>query len=379
MIQASVSRMELFNSCPFNHFIRYGLKLKDRKIFRLEAPDIGDLFHAALKHISEMVNEQNISWANLSKAQCEKMAKQAVDDLAPKLQNEILLSSQRHHYIKRKLEQIITRASFVLSEHAKLSGFSPLELELAFGQKGKLPPLSFSLKNGKKMELVGRIDRVDKAIDENGDMFLRVIDYKSSEKDLNLNEVYFGLSLQMLTYLDIIMTYSKELVETNAIPAGMLYFHVHNPMVNSTKMMTLEQIEEELMKKFKMNGLLLSDQNVLRLMDQSLESGSSQIISAGIKKDGTLTKNSKVATMDEFENLRSYVRKLYEKTGNAIIDGNVEITPYKMKDKKNCTFCPYRSICQFDESMENNCYRVLPQQSNEQVLELIRKEVQVNE
>jgi ATP-dependent helicase/nuclease subunit B len=379
MIQASVSRMELFNSCPFNHFIRYGLKLKDRKIFRLEAPDIGDLFHAALKHISEMVNEQNISWANLSKAQCEKMAKQAVDDLAPKLQNEILLSSERHHYIKRKLEQIITRASFVLSEHAKLSGFSPLELELAFGQKGKLPPLSFSLKNGKKMELVGRIDRVDKAIDENGDMFLRVIDYKSSEKDLNLNEVYFGLSLQMLTYLDIIMTYSKELVETNAIPAGMLYFHVHNPIVNSTKMLTLEQIEEELMKKFKMNGLLLSDQNVLRLMDQTLESGSSQIISAGIKKDGTLTKNSKVASMDEFENLRSYVRKLYEKTGNAIIDGNVEITPYKMKDKKNCTFCPYRSICQFDESMENNCYRVLPQQSNEQVLELIRKEVQVNE
>lgn len=375
-IQASVSRMELFNSCPFNHFIRYGLQLKDRKIYRLEAPDIGDLFHAALKHISEIVNEQNITWASLSKEQCEKLAKQAVEDLAPKLQNEILLSSERHHYIKRKLEQIITRASFVLSEHAKVSGFSPIELELAFGPKGKLPPLSFPLKNGKKMELVGRIDRVDKAKDENGNMFLRVIDYKSSEKDLNLNEVYFGLSLQMLTYLDIIMTYSNELVESKATPAGMLYFHVHNPMVNSTKMLTLEQIEEEWMKKFKMNGLMLSDQNVLKLMDQTLESGSSQIVSAGIKKDGTLTKNSKVASMDEFENLRSYVRKLYEKTGNAIIDGNVEITPYKMKDKKNCAFCPYRSICQFDESMENNCYRVLPQQSNEQVLELIRKEVQ---
>jgi ATP-dependent helicase/nuclease subunit B len=378
-IQASVSRMELFNSCPFNHFIRYGLRLKDRQIYRLEAPDIGDLFHAALKHISEMVNEQNITWANLSKAQCEKLAKQAVRDLAPRLQNEILLSSDRNHYIKRKLEQIITRASFVLSEHAKLSGFSPIELELAFGQSGKIPPLSFSLKNGKKMELVGRIDRVDKAVDENGNVFLRVIDYKSSEKDLNLNEVYYGLSLQMLTYLDIIMTYSNELVETNATPAGMLYFHVHNPMVNSTKMLSLEQIEAELMKKFKMNGLMLNDQNVIRLMDQSLESGNSQIISAGIKNDGSLTKNSKVASMDEFENLRLYVRKLYEKTGNAIIDGEVEITPYKMKDKKNCAFCPYRSVCQFDESMENNHCRVLPSQSNEQVLELIGKEVRENE
>jgi ATP-dependent helicase/nuclease subunit B len=144
-------------------------------------------------------------------------------------------------------------------------------------------------------------------------------------------------------------------------------------------MLTLEQIEAELMKKFKMNGLMLSDQNVIRLMDQSLESGNSQIISAGIKNDGSLTKNSKVASMDEFENLRLYVRKLYEKTGNAIIDGEVEITPYKMKDKKNCAYCPYRSVCQFDESMENNHYRVLPSQSNEQVLELIGKEVRENE
>ncbi|MDP4085058.1 MAG: helicase-exonuclease AddAB subunit AddB [Bacillota bacterium] len=377
-IQASVSRMELFNSCPFSHFIRYGLRLKDRRIFRLEAPDIGDLFHAALKYISETVNDQNISWANLTKNQCEILAKQAVDALAPRLQNEILLSSERHHYIKRKLEQIITRASFVLSEHAKVSGFSPIELELAFGAGGKLPPLSFSLKNGKKMELVGRIDRVDKAVDRN-EVFLRVIDYKSSEKDLNLNEVYYGLSLQMLTYLDIIMTYSNELVEMEATPAGMLYFHVHNPMVNSTKLLTLDQIEEELMKKFKMNGLLLNDQNVIQLMDQSLETGNSQIVSAGIKKDGTLTKASKVATMDDFGNLREYVHKMYEKTGNAIIDGNVEIAPYKMKGNKNCYVCPYKSICQFDESMEKNEYRLLIPQPNEKVLELIRKEVKENE
>ncbi|MCQ6281008.1 helicase-exonuclease AddAB subunit AddB [Bacillus sp. EB600] len=377
-IQASVSRMELYNGCPFSHYARHGLKLRERQIFRLEAPDIGELFHAALKHIAEIVNEQNISWANLTKEQCEHLAKQAVSALAPRLQNEILLSSARHHYIKRKLEQIITRASFVLSEHAKLSGFSPLELELGFGPKGKLPPLSFSLKNGKKMELVGRIDRVDKAVDEKDSVYLRIVDYKSSEKDLNLSEVYFGLSLQMLTYLDIIMTYSNELVQMEATPAGVLYFHVHNPIIHSSKMLTIEQIEEELLKKFKMNGLMLSDQNVIRLMDQSLESGNSQIISAGIKKDGTLTKNSKVASMNEFEDLRHYVRELYVKTGNEIIDGNVEIAPYKLKEKTPCTFCAYKSVCQFDEAIENNHYRNLTPQSNEAVFELIRREEKEN-
>ena len=94
-------------------------------------------------------------------------------------------SSNRHTYIKRKLEQIISRASIILSEHAKVSGFSPVGLEIAFGPKRELPPLSFQLRNGTKMELIGRIDRVDKAEDENG-VYLRIIDYKSSAKELNL-------------------------------------------------------------------------------------------------------------------------------------------------------------------------------------------------
>ncbi|MGZ4159239.1 MAG: helicase-exonuclease AddAB subunit AddB, partial [Neobacillus sp.] len=378
-IQASVSRMELFNGCAFSHFAGHGLKLRERQIFRLEAPDIGELFHAALKQISDMVNEQNISWAGLTKKQCEELSREAVNTLAPKLQNEILLSSERHHYIKRKLEQIITRASLVLSEHAKVSGFSPIGLEVGFGPKGKLQPLNFSLRNGKKMELAGRIDRVDQARDENNNVFLRVIDYKSSEKDVNLGEVYYGLALQMLTYLDIVMTHSKELVELEATPAGVLYFHVHNPMINSTKLLSMDEIEKEIMKKFKMNGLMVSDQNVIRLMDQSLESGDSQIISAGINKDGNLSKRSKVASINEFENLREYVRNLYQKTGNAIIEGDVDIAPYKLKNKTPCTFCSYKSVCQFDESIESNHYRILPRQTNEQVLELIRKELAENE
>jgi ATP-dependent helicase/nuclease subunit B len=143
-------------------------------------------------------------------------------------------------------------------------------------------------------------------------------------------------------------------------------------------MLTMEQIEAELLKKFKMNGLMLSDQHVIHLMDQSLESGNSQIISAGIKKDGTLTKSSKVASMNEFEELRHYVRELYVKTGNEIIDGNVGIAPYKMKEKTPCTFCAYKSVCQFDESNENNHYRILNPQSKETVFELIRREGQEN-
>ncbi|MBM7653736.1 helicase-exonuclease AddAB subunit AddB [Neobacillus cucumis] len=379
VIQASVSRMELFNGCAFSHFAQHGLKLRERQIFRLEAPDIGELFHAALKKIAETVNEQNLSWAELSRQQCEHLSKEAVKALAPKLQNEILLSSERHHYIQRKLEQIITRASIVLSEHAKVSGFSPIGLELGFGPNGEMPPLSFTLKNGKRMELAGRIDRIDQAKADDDSVFLRVIDYKSSEKDVNLTEVYYGLALQMLTYLDIVMTNSTELVEMKASPAGVLYFHVHNPFINTKKMLTIDEIENEIMKKFKMNGLMLSDQRVIQLMDQTLESGDSHIVAAGIKKDGHLSKKSKVASLEEFNQLRNHVRTIYQKTGNDIINGKIDITPFKLKDKKPCTFCSYKSVCQFDESMDSNQYRILTPYSKDEVLELIKGEVSINE
>ncbi|UII56938.1 helicase-exonuclease AddAB subunit AddB [Cytobacillus spongiae] len=378
LIQASVSRMELFHSCPFSHFVQHGLKLRDRQIFRLEAPDIGDLFHAALKYIAETIMTQNQSWGDLSKAQLEQLAKQAVEMLAPKLQNEILLSSNRHHYIKRKLENIISRASFVLSEQAKASGFSPIGLELGFGPKAQLPPLAFSLNNGTKMELVGRIDRVDKAEHSDG-VFLRIIDYKSSSKDLAVSDVYYGLALQMLTYLDIIITHSKSLIGKTADPAGVLYFHVHNPLVNAKKVMTLDEIEDEIFKKFKMNGLMLGEDQVIRLMDNTLESGDSSIVAAGIKKDGSLSKRSKVASKEEFNLLRNYVRKQYLTTGNAITEGTLHISPYKMKDRTPCTFCSYKSVCQFDESLEQNEYRVLLPQSKDDVLAKIREEVNKNE
>lgn len=374
-IIASVSRMELFHSCPFSHFISHGLRLRERDVFRLEAPHIGDLFHGALKWIADEVNSRNLSWASLTKEQCEWLAKEAVAFLAPKLQNQILLSSNRYFYIKRKLEQVIGRASQVLSSHAKSSGFSPVGIELAFGPHKELPPFAFTLKNGTKMQLQGRIDRVDKAEDEHG-VYLRVIDYKSSSRGLDLNEVYHGLSLQMLTYLDIIITHSQALIGTDASPAGVLYFHLHNPMIDSNRILTLDEIEKEILKKFKMKGLLLGDPDIVRLMDTSLETGNSHIVTAGINKDGRLSSNSResLASEDDFKVLRRYVRNLYKESGNRIISGDVGIEPYKLQDQTPCQFCSYRPVCQFDQSLDSNNYRIIPQQKSSEALERIREE-----
>ncbi|MEH6973911.1 helicase-exonuclease AddAB subunit AddB [Bacillus sp. JJ675] len=372
-IQGSVSRMETYKACPFSHFASHGLKLKERQFFKLEAPDIGQLFHSALKLISDRLHELKLDWRDLTKEQCDTLSSDAVERLAPRLQKEILLSSNRHHYVKQKLQKIIARVSGILSEHAKASGFAPVGLELGFGGNGPLPPMRFTLKNGCTMELVGRIDRVDKAESSKG-LLLRIVDYKSSDKGLDLAEVYYGLALQMLTYLDLSITYSAEWLGMKASPAGVLYFHVHDPMIQASVPLSLDEIEKEIFKKFKMKGLLLGDREAIKLMDTALEQGRSDIISAGLKKDGSLRSDSDVVTEDDFHLLRRHVRRTFQKAGEEITDGNVSIEPYKLKDRTPCTYCAFKSFCQFDESLEENEYRVLKPEKDNVILEWLKKE-----
>ncbi|MED2943990.1 helicase-exonuclease AddAB subunit AddB [Bacillus swezeyi] len=372
-IQGSVSRMETYKACPFSHFASHGLRLKERQFFKLEAPDIGQLFHSALKLISDRLHELKLDWRDLTKEQCDTLSSDAVERLAPKLQKEILLSSNRHHYVKQKLQKIIARVSGILSEHAKASGFAPVGLELGFGGNGPLPPMRFTLKNGCTMELVGRIDRVDKAESSKG-LLLRIVDYKSSDKGLDLAEVYYGLALQMLTYLDLSITHSADWLGMKASPAGVLYFHVHDPMIQVPVPLGLDEIEKEIFKKFKMKGLLLGDQEAIRLMDTTLEQGRSDIISAGLKKDGSLRSDSAVVSEEDFHFLRRHIRRTFQEAGEEITDGKVSIEPYKLKDKTPCTYCSFQSFCQFDESLEENEYRKLKPEKDNVILERLKKE-----
>ncbi|TDL35360.1 helicase-exonuclease AddAB subunit AddB [Jeotgalibacillus sp. S-D1] len=372
-ILASVSRMEKLNSCAFSHFASHGLKLKERSVYRLESPNIGELFHAALKWISEQLIIRKIDWKKVTRELCNQLAREAVAHLAPKLQHEILLSSNRYHYIAKKLEAVIGQASYIISEHARSSGFVPIGVEVGFGPRQELPPLEFKLSNGTTMQLQGRIDRVDTAsIDER--VYLRVIDYKSSARDLDFTEIYYGLSLQMLTYLDIALSNSKQLVKAEADPAGILYFHLHNPMIKSKKRLSLDEIEEEMLKQYKMKGLVLGDEEAVRLMDQTLEQGQSSIISAGLKKDGSLRSDSKTASRGQFQAMRNHTRELFQSSGDRIMTGDVKIDPYEFKKRTPCQFCSYRPVCQFDPALEDNQYRQLQTKNPEDLLMSLREE-----
>lgn len=369
-LRASVSRMERFVSCPFAHFASHGLRLKERQLYRLEAPDIGQLFHAALSQMAVRMKEDNRRWGELSPEECKQAAGNVVDMLAPRLQGEILNSSKRYRYIARKLKDIVGRAAIVLGEHARRGSFEPVGLEIDFGPGKPLPPLQFTLDNGCTMEIIGRIDRVDKAEGEQG-VLLRVIDYKSSQTDLRLHEVYYGLSLQMLTYLDVLLTHAETWLGETALPGGTLYFHVHNPLLQTANGMSRDQANEQLFKRFKMKGLVLADREAVSLMDATLDKGYSQVIPVAVKADGGFYSNAAVATPEQWDTLRQAVRGTIRRIGTRITDGEVAIEPYRIAHKTACAHCSYKPVCQFDELIEGNEFNSLLKPDKERVWSLL--------
>ncbi|WP_370519519.1 helicase-exonuclease AddAB subunit AddB [Listeria sp. PSOL-1] len=373
-IHASVSRMEKFFSCQFQHFAQYGLKLEERATYQLQPVDIGEVFHGAMEWISVKLEEMSIDWGDLDASDCETLATQAMNYLAPKLQHEILLSSNRMAYIKYKLLNIITRTTKVLNEQAKISGFKPIGLEINFGLGGKIPPMKIPLKQNHELLLQGRIDRIDQAESE-GRAFLRIIDYKSSAHDLSLPAVYYGISLQMLTYLDVVTTNAEKLVGKTAEPAGVLYFHMHNQRINASLPLTDQELQNELQKSYRMKGLILSDPVSVNLMDETLENGkSSLVVPAELKKDGLLSSRSKTATKEQFDQLRHFIRGKYQEAGNQILNGKVFINPYKLRDATPCHFCPFRSVCQFDPATGNDHYRYFKNEKPSIILEKMKHE-----
>ena len=218
------------------------------------------------------------------------------------------------------------------------------------------------------IEIVGKIDRLDSAQNEDG-KYIRIIDYKSSNKNLDLNKMVTGLQKQLLTYIDVMAK------KTNKEPVGMLYFNLIDPIVSKNQNLSDEEIEEEIRKAFKMKGLILSDIKVIKMMDKTLDSGASNIIPVTLDKSGNISNlRSSVITKEEFTLLQNKIRRLIKQISKEILSGRIEIKPtYSGKEKKSaCEYCPYKIICGFNS--KENSYSYIPNKTKDEIFENLKKE-----
>ncbi|WP_136479264.1 helicase-exonuclease AddAB subunit AddB [Acetivibrio thermocellus] len=369
---SSVSRLEKYTACPFAFYVQYGLGAKERQIYSLRPPDVGTFMHAVIEKFSRMVAKRNISWRDLDRDWCSEKVSEIVDEMLEKMQGSGIAASRRYTALTLRLKRVVARAVWLIAEHIRRSSFEPVAYEVGFGENGKYPPIVIELDSGEKIHLTGRIDRVDALKTEDG-TYLRIVDYKSGGKDFKLSDVFCGLQIQLITYLDALWE-SGEADENNPVlPGGVLYFKIDDPIIRGNGRMTEEEIEKAIMKQLRMKGLLLADVKLIREMDKDIE-GSSMIIPATVNKDGSLGKNTSAATMEQFKLLRKYVRKLLKNLCEEIMKGNVSINPYKKKGTTSCKYCSFLPVCQFDTTMKENTFKLLYDKKDDEIWSLMAQE-----
>lgn len=370
-LNTSVSKLEKFAQCPFSYYLQYGLRLKEKEELKIQSFDTGSFMHETIDEFFKKVKDENISLAEIvtDDQKIQELVNIVIKEKLDMGKKYTFVATPKYKVLVKRLERVVAKALKFIIEGLVYSEFNIEGTEVEFDKKGKYKPILIELENGKKVEIVGKIDRIDTAITDDG-KYLRIIDYKSSAKNIDLNEVYAGLQIQLLTYIDAVCK------EEDLLPAGVLYFSLLEQITKTDKKISEEKIEEELRKNFKMKGLILADVKVVKMHDKHLDTGTSKIIPATITKSGEISE-SKTSGVDkeQFKVLQDYIYKTIKQISNEILTGNISIKPYNKKGKKPCEYCQYKAICGFNPRLCGNVYNYIEKKSKDDIILKMKEEL----
>ena len=343
--KSSVYKLEMFKKCPFSYYLNYVLNINKRKVFEITSMDTGTFMHNVIEEFSDYLFKNGYMWQDIIKEdetleekfekELEKIILYELDRIFKKQKNSI-----KYDMYKKKLTNTLKKVVLVIARSFRQSDFVPFGYEIEFSEKGKFLPIKIKLDNDKTMNIVGKIDRVD-VLREDEKMYVRVVDYKSSMKNLTIDDIKDGISLQLMTYLDAFLQNQRLLQKNKVIPAGCVYFNLSNNLVN-LKDYTKDEIsiKKEVIKSLRLRGIFLSDVNILEKMDKKIESSDEKLIDISKTR---LDSSKKALSEDEFNNLCSEVTEILKKIGNDMIKGIVTVS--KNKKGEHCKYCDYQSIC----------------------------------
>ena len=349
-LENSVSRLETYAACACRHFLQYGLSLQEREEFGFEVSDMGNVYHAVLENFAGKLAESGRTWWDFDGNFATQAIKEAVEGYAATYGETVLYSSARNEYAITRMSRILTRTVLTLQQHLKQGSFQPDDYELSFRFAEDLDSIHVDLSEEEKMHLQGRIDRIDVSEDAEH-VYVKVIDYKSGNKKFDLAALYYGLQLQLVVYMNAAMELeSRKHPDKEIVPAALLYYHIDDPTIETPVELTQEQINEEILAKLRMNGVVNSDPAVVERLDHLLQD-KSKVIPVEKKKDGSFSARSGVLSREEMQLVSSYVDTKIREIGREILDGKIEANPYEKGNEEACTYCAYKKVCGFDGSI----------------------------
>ncbi|MCR5118777.1 MAG: PD-(D/E)XK nuclease family protein [Lachnospiraceae bacterium] len=343
----SVSRIEKFASCPYAHFLKYGMNLRPREEATVGAPDLGSLYHRAMELSGKNMTEED--WNSLSDERARELSEKAVDDAAAEFGIHRLYKDARAAYAVARMKRIIYRSITTAAYQIKKGEFRPVDFEMEFRKK-------CIDEDNVSMKLVGKIDRLD-AMEKDDRLYLKVVDYKSGERSISSEKIYPGAQLQLPVYLEqAVETYRAKYPDKKVMPAALLYFRINDPMIEGSAAADDETIEKQRLSAMRPTGLICAEDEVLKGMDD-FESGESDVIHVRRNKGGDLGKYSETVSMEELKSLCGFADKKLKELGSRIMEGDIQASPL---GEDACKWCDYRDTCIFDRTIAGCVQRRFP-------------------
>lgn len=374
-LENSVSRLETYAACACRHFLQYGLSLQEREEFGFESSDMGTVYHAVLENFAGKLAESNLTWWDFTEDFAAKAVKESVEAYAATYGETVLYSSARNEYAITRMSRILTRTVLTLQKHLKQGSFQPDDYELSFRFAEDLDSIHVDLSEDEKMHLQGRIDRIDVSEDAEH-VYVKVIDYKSGNRKFDLAALYYGLQLQLVVYMNAAMEMeSRKHPDKEIVPAALLYYHIDDPTIETPVELTDEQINEQILAKLRMNGVVNSDPEVVERLDRYMQD-KSVVIPVEKKKDGSFSARSGVLSREEMQLISSYVDAKIRSIGREILDGKIAANPYEKGNEEACTYCAYKKVCGFDGSIPGYEKRQLEDLDKQALMQRMQKTVE---
>ena len=373
-IEASASRLEKYSGCPFAHFISYGLRPEDLRVFEMGPREIGDIYHECIMKLSQRltagedssqgpeavpvaITDPDSRWMKITREECREEIRRILQAETGTYREGLLASGRNESYRTERIVDICSRVAWAMIGQVRRGRIREMYFEQPFARGAQLPPIRVTA--GEHEVLIkGKIDRMDvleMAEHEDGlERAVRIVDYKTGGDSVDVEHFRSGYKLQLMLYLKA-ATQKQEVK-----PAGVFLFKIRE--INADADMKniypgREAMEERMEDAYKLEGIVLDDMDLIDAMDTEIGGASKVLPIKYVKKNGTYSGSSGgyLFSREEFEELSAQVDLQVDRICREICDGKIDIRPKKEKKKDmegnyktSCKYCSYKSICMFD-------------------------------
>lgn len=381
LLPITASRLERYAACAFSYFLSYELSLKERQEFEVDARDLGSLYHRAFELYEKNMRKEGLDWINDDTDRLEELLEKSIAEAFSETKAQRESETARERYLFERMHHAIKRTVWALTKQLKEGDFVPNRYEVSLEELSGRGNLTYELDEQTLLSLRGKIDRIDTCEKEDA-VYLKIVDYKSGVRGVDLNDVYEGLSLQLVLYMKAAKdAYDRISDRKEIIPAAILYNHIDDPVVATEQKMSKEEIADKIFKALKTGGLVCDREDVLGALDRGFlnakENGASYtsaVIPVSLNKNGSLAKASKTLGEEDMLLLTDYAKAKAIAAGKDIMNGKMEVHPYRAKEGEDgCKFCSFHGVCGFEPHLEGFSYRRIKQEDKDVVLEKMKR------